>query len=67
MLDCKQEGTDSMLRSMVVTWKAEANGNDTGLLTIALLRTVLFVTEHMVQVKHYFFCKLAIYSFRHMG
>ena len=51
MLDSKQEGTDSMLRSMVVTWKAEANGNDTGLLTVALLRSVLFVAEHMLQDK----------------
>ena len=51
MLDSKQEGTDSMLRSMVVTWKAEANGNDAGLLTVALLRTVLFVAEHMLQDK----------------
>ena len=51
MLDSEQEGTDSMLRSMVDTWKVEANGNDTDLLTVALLRTVLFVAEHMLQDK----------------
>lgn len=51
LLDLALEGTDTMLKCMSETWKAQANDTNSHMLTTAVPRTVTLVADYLLQEK----------------
>ena len=50
-LDSALEGTDTMLKCMTETWKAQANETNSDIVMVAVLRTVILVADYLLQEK----------------